>query len=112
MLIFSLVACVLALDQTLNFLSDVLLTVCSSAITKPNSSFLTCIRMKAFILQTHTFLGTAGIGIGLNAKITIIRLILKPMILNLNCQKVMFSHYTEAHNKLSAKEIITILRQL
>ena len=60
--------------------------------------------MKAFILQTHTIVGTAGIGIGLNAKITIIMLILKPMILNLNCQKVIFSHYAEARNKLSAKK--------
>ena len=73
--------------------------------------------MKAFILQTHTIVGTAGIGIGLNAKITIIMLILKPMILNLNCQKVMFSHYTEAHNKIVSQKItsnllITILRQL
>ena len=68
--------------------------------------------MKAFILQTHTIMGTAGVGIGLNAKTTIIMLILTPMILNLNRQKVMFSHYPEAHNKLSAKEIITILRQL
>ena len=62
--------------------------------------------MKAFILQTHTIVGTAGIGIGLNAKITIIMLILKPMILNLNCQKVMFSHYThtEAHNKIVSQK--------
>ena len=72
--------------------------------------------MEALILQTHTTVGTAGIGIGLNDKI-IIMLILKPMILNLNCQKVMFSHYTEAHDKIVSQKItsnllITILRQL
>ena len=94
----------MASDQTLNFSSYVLLTLCSNAITKPNSNCLMCIRTKAFILQTHTIVGTAGIGIGLNANITIIMLSLKPMILNLNCQKVMFSHYTEAHNKLSAEK--------
>ena len=60
--------------------------------------------MKAFILQTQTIVGTVGIGIGLNAMITIIMVILKPMILNLNCQKVMFSHYTEAHNKIVSQK--------
>ena len=60
--------------------------------------------MKAFIIETHTIVGTAGVGIGFNGKTTIIMLILKPMILNLNCQKAIFSHYAEAHNKLSAKK--------